>query len=258
MEAGTYMLGPWMTVPQIATMMVHGDVATASVTIPEGWDVAQVAAALANAGLGPTTAFLDAAQDPALVQTVHVSPALDAPYAVEGFLFPNTYQFQIGTSPMVVLGVMVHEFELQWTPSLETAASAEGLNTLQAVTLASIVQREVATPGQMRTVAGIYLNRLHRGMDLDADPTVLYGLGLISWQGPLGPEQLQSTSPYNTYMHAGLPPGPICNPGAAALNAVAHPDKVQALYFLSAPNGALVVANTYAEQLTNEQRYLGY
>ena len=124
--------------------------------------------------------------------------------------------------------------------------------------LASIVQAEARTARDMALVAGVYLNRLRRGMPLDADPTVLYGLGLLGVQAdPLTAGELASPSPYNTYRHAGLPPGPICNPGPWALEAVADPAPVHALYFLTTAEGRVVLADTLAEQEAHVLRYLG-
>jgi len=126
------------------------------------------------------------------------------------------------------------------------------------VVLASIVQAEARTARDMALVAGVYLNRLRRGMPLDADPTVLYGLGLLGVQAdPLTAGELASPSPYNTYRHAGLPLGPICNPGPPALAAVANPAPVHALYFLTAPDGRVVLADTLAEQEAHVRAYLG-
>jgi len=259
LQAGTYALTPAMTPGAVLAAIASGDVAAIRVTVPEGDSARQVLAALAVAGLSAGSALARAVNDPALLASAGLpAPAPGVITALEGYLFPATYAFAPDATPQAMLGTMLAQFSAVWTPALAQAALHNaGLNTAQAVTLASIVQREVASPAQMAIVAGVYLNRLRLGMDLDADPTVLYALGLEGQQGPLTNAQLSVDSPYNTYRHAGLPPGPICNPGAAALQAVAHPATTTALYFLTAPDGQLVLADTLAEQEANVQAYLG-
>ncbi len=259
LQAGTYSLGPGMSVQQVLQMIDHGRVATVRLVIPEGWDAAQIAAAVAQSGLGSSTAFLAAADDPAMIATMGLDlPAGAVRYEAEGYLFPATYTFKVGETPAAIAQTMLRAFVTNaWSPTIQSQVQAEGLSMLQAVTLASIVQREVTSASQMQVVAGVYLHRLQIGMALDADPTVLYGLGLTALSGSLDDAQLASDSPYNTYAHTGLPPGPICSPGVQALEAVADPTPTQALYFLSTPSGQLILANTYAEQQANQKKYLG-
>ncbi len=260
LEAGTYALGPGMTPGQILNLLVAGHVADRSVIVPEGWTATQVISAFAAAGVGSPTQGLQAMRDVQLLARAGLpAPGPGAKVALEGYLFPATYSFPPEWDAQRAVQAMVQRFQQAWTPALQAAAAQQGLNTLQAVTLASIVQREVTSPEDMTVVAGIYLRRLHMGMKLDADPTVLYGLGIQGQDGGLTAAELSSSSPYNTYQNAGLPPGPICNPGLDALEAVAHPDTSgSALYFLTAPSGQLVLADTLSQQLTNRQHYLGY
>jgi len=261
LQAGAYTLSPSMTPQAILGVMAAGVVAAGRVTVPEGWNAAQIVAALetSHLGGGVAAALQRAVADPTLL----VAAALPAPVpgvkvALEGYLFPDTYTFAVNASPADIFGRMLARFGRAWTPQLAMAARANaGLNTAQAVTLASIVQREAGSPTDMPLIAGIYLHRLRMGMRLDADPTVLYGLGLIGQQTSLSDAQTASSSPYNTYLVAGLPPGPICNPGAAALQAVAHPASTTALYFLTKRDGRVVPADTLQQQVANEKTYLG-
>lgn len=258
LEAGTYRFGPGMSPVQILNALVHGSVAVVRVTVPEGFTAGEVVAALGAHGIGGHAA-LEAAVDAASVLRAAglPQPPTDVRHALEGYLFPATYTFPLGASPRQDVARMVARFRQAWTPTL-AAAAARGahLDTRQAVTLASIVQSEVRGPRAMAIVAGVYLNRLRRQMDLDADPTVLYGLGLLGQQTHgLTLPQLRAASPYNTYLHPGLPPGPICNPGLMALRAVAYPAHVQALYFLTTPSDRLVLADTLSEQQANARRY---
>ncbi len=234
--------------------------AAVHVTVPEGWDARQVVAGLADAGVGPGADLARAVNDPALLAAAGLpAPAPGVITALEGYLFPATYALAPNVAPKQAFSDMLQQFDQEWTPALAAAAKANAdLNTAQAVTLASIVQREVGSAAEMPTVAGIYLNRLHQGMRLDADPTVLYALGVEAQNTPLTATEQQVDSPYNTYRNVGLPPGPICNPGAAALEAVAHPAATTALYFLTAPDGQLVLAQTLSQQLANRRKYLGY
>ncbi len=260
LQAGTYALGPFMTPRQILLMLAQGQVASVRLTIPEGWDARQVVAGIAAADLGAGSELARAVDDPSLLTATGLpAPAPGVITALEGYLFPTTYAFPPDATARQVLGTMLQRFTVQWTPALADAArSNAGLSTAQAVTLASIVQREVADPTEMPVVAGIYLHRLQLGMKLDADPTVLYALGIEAQDTPLSASELGVDSPYNTYRYGGLPPGPIANPGQQALEAVAHPMAVDAVYFLTTPDGRLVLARTLAEQLANRKRYLGY
>lgn len=259
LEAGTYELGPGMTPDQVLAVLAQGRVATTRVTLPEGLVTSQVLGRLRRAGLGTASQLARAGYDGRLRSAAGLAPppaTVRSP--LEGYLFPATYVFRRGTGASSVVRRLLTQFRREWTPQLAATVRANtGLDTAQAVTLASIVQREVARPHQMAEVAAVYLARLRRGMRLDADPTVLYALGRQGQTSALTASELAVHSPYNTYRHRGLPPGPICNPGLAALQGVAHPAPIHALYFLTTPAGHLVLAHTLAQQAANRQRYLG-
>jgi UPF0755 protein len=257
LEAGTYALAPGLAPRTVLQRIARGDVTTISVTIPEGSSAVQVVADLARAGFGGS-GLASAVNDPALLAAAGLpAPAPGVRLALEGYLFPATYALPPNAAPDAIAATMLQRFRVAWSPQIAADAARTGLSMAQTVTLASIVQREVAQPAQMPLVAGVYLNRLRAGMDLDADPAVLYALGLPGQSGPLTAAELTVSSPYNTYRHRGLPPGPICNPGSAALAAAASPARTSALYFITTPSGALVLADTLAQQQANETRYLG-
>jgi UPF0755 protein len=254
LQAGEYELSPGMSLETILEILAAGRVVTYRVTVPEGWDVEQVARALAAAGLGSQDDFQRAARDPALVGDLE-PPGLPVRYPVEGFLFPDTYTFTRSMTPRQILAEMVGRFRRAWSPALASEAAREGLTPFQVVTLASIVEREARVPGERPVIAGVYLNRLRRGMALEADPTVLYAVGRTA--GPLTAGDLKVPSPYNTYLRPGLPAGPIANPGLASLEAVVRPAQVPYLYFVAKPDGTHAFARTFQEQLSNEGKYLG-
>lgn len=262
LQAGTYVLDPSLPPQAALGKLAAGAVTipTTTVVVPEGWTVAQIVTGLAAQGLGGGRGALTAAAgDAALLAGAALpAPAAETRVALEGYLYPATYRFGSGLGADQIFSRMLQAFTAAWTPSLAAAARINaGLNTAQAVTLASIVQREVADPAQMPLVAGIYLHRLRVGMRLDADPTVLYALGLLGQAHSLSLAQTATPSAYNTYQVVGLPPGPICSPGAAALAAVAHPAATTALYFLTDPQGAVVTADSLQQQIANQQKYYG-
>jgi UPF0755 protein len=183
--------------------------------------------------------------------------------SLEGFLFPDTYEFPSDATARDVIARMLDTFGQRFTPELREQARAQGLTVYQAVTLASIVEREAVLPEERPIIASVFLNRLRAGMHLNADPTVQYALGYQGeghgwWKRPLLLEDLEVDSPYNTYRHVGLPPGPICNPGLAALEAVVNPADTRYLYFVAndvAGDGSHVFAETLEEHNANIAKY---
>jgi UPF0755 protein len=202
-----------------------------AVTIPEGRTAQEVVSLLVAAGLGSEETFQALLGDPHFL----ASEGLPSEGA-EGYLFPDTYSFPLATPPERVLGIMVHRFHEVFTPEMAEQAARLGLTPHQAVTLASLVEEETARPEERPLVAAVFLNRLKRGMPLQADPTVLYGR-----QGGdrhLTRADLAHPSPYNTYTTLGLPPTPIANPGRAALEAAVNPAEVPYLYFVARGDGS--------------------
>jgi UPF0755 protein len=202
-----------------------------AVTIPEGRTVHEVVSLLAAAGLGSEETFQTLLGDPHFL----ASEGLPSEGA-EGYLFPDTYSFPLGTPPERVLGIMIRRFHEVFTPEMAARAAQLGLTPYQAVTLASLVEEETARPEERPLVAAVFLNRLKRGMPLQADPTVLYGRR--TGERRLTRADLSQPGPYNTYTTPGLPPTPIANPGRAALEAAVNPAQVPYLYFVARGDGS--------------------
>jgi UPF0755 protein len=219
-----------------------------------GWRMEEIAASLPTSGLGITPEdFLASASSP----PAGFDFLSDATIA-EGFLYPDSYILSRQTTTVEFIETLVRNFSLHLTTDLTEGFSRQGLTVYQAVTLASIVERESIQDEEAPQIASVYLNRLNIGMKLDADPTVQYALGfnLVQetwWTNPLSAENLHIASPYNTYENAGLPPGPICNPGLNALRAVAFPVETPYYYFRARCDGSglHVFAETFDEHIAN-------
>ncbi|MDQ6689831.1 MAG: endolytic transglycosylase MltG, partial [Gemmatimonadota bacterium] len=154
---------------------------------------------------------------------------------LEGYLFPDTYAFPLGTTARQAVQEMVYDFERRWKPDWDTKASELKINRNDLVTMASIVEREARLPEERPVIAAVYYNRLRKGMLLQADPTVQYALG--HHVGRVLYKDLTVASPYNTYVHKGLPPGPVASPGVASLAAAANPANVPYIYFVASRDG---------------------
>jgi UPF0755 protein len=218
------------------------------VTIPEGYGARQIAEELERAGFGGRDAFQCVMQDPRFLRS------LDLPASgVEGYLFPDTYAFARAMTPEDILRAMVARFR-ESSAALTEARIAAGLTEAEMVTLASLVEKETGRPEERSLIAGVFQNRLRRGMLLQCDPTVVYALG-DAYTGRLTRTDLTYPSPYNTYRHAGLPPGPIASPGLAALEAAVRPADTKALYFVSRNDGSHEFSRTLAQHNRAVARY---
>ncbi|MEJ5243084.1 MAG: endolytic transglycosylase MltG [Desulfomicrobiaceae bacterium] len=249
LRAGEFSLSAAMSPQQILWTLRFGPPVRYRVTLPEGLTLTQTAARVAETGLTSAEAFLALCADPQFVQ----AQGIPAPN-LEGYLFPDTYFFERpqGGDPRPLVEAMIHRFRAA-TRDLPTAQDPKALH--QTVILASIVEKETALPEERPRVAGVYTNRLARGMLLQADPTVLYGLG-PTFLGELTTAHLKDTAnPYNTYAHPGLPPGPICSPGLAALQAAANPEAHAYLYFVATGDGGHTFSRTLAEHAKAVERY---
>jgi UPF0755 protein len=229
-QAGTYILRRGTHWSDLISAMNGGVGIINRVTIPEGFTIAQITPVLVRA-LGTTDDSVAAAvRDPAL-RTRLADPAA----TLEGYLFPDTYVFAPGTSAREAVAEMVKRFEREWKPEYNSQAAALGHTRHEIVTMASIVEKEARVPDERPVIAAVYYNRLKDGMLLQADPTVQYVLGRHKERVLY--RDLEVESPYNTYLHAGLPPGPIASPGGASLRAALTPASVPFLYFVAAPDG---------------------
>ena len=229
-KPGTYLLKhgtPWKDIIS-ALNGGHGLVNT--LTIPEGYSIAQITPLLARTLKVPAESVTRAVGDTALLARLDIpSPTL------EGYMFPDTYAFPVGTTARQAVREMVYDFERRWKPAWDTRATDLKINRNDLVTMASIVEREARLPEERPVIAAVYYNRLQKGMLLQADPTVQYALG--HHVGRVLYKDLTTESPYNTYTHKGLPPGPIASPGVASLAAAANPASVPYLYFVAGHDG---------------------
>ncbi len=217
------------------------------VTIPEGLTAAQIAALLEERGYGGRDVFRCAMEDPRLL----LEFALPAS-GVEGFLFPDTYSFDLTTAPLEIIRTMLQHFRTQ-SASLAAQREAAGMSELAMVTLASVIERETGHPDERPLISGVFHNRLRIGMPLQSDPTVLYARG--DGRGPITRGDLAAPHPYNTYVVRGLPPGPIANPGRAALEAAVAPAQTRALYFVSRNDGSHVFSDTLEQHNRAVRRF---
>ncbi|HEX7487011.1 MAG TPA: endolytic transglycosylase MltG [Vicinamibacterales bacterium] len=252
LQAGEYRFQRAMTALDVVSMLARGDIYLRAVTFPEGLTVREMSRIFESRGLGTAAAFVGAAKDHvALVDDIDPD-ARD----LEGYLFPETYTLSRHAGAVDLVRMMVARFHQVFTPELRDLARAHGLTPRQAVTLASLVEKETAKPGERPVVAGVYLRRLNVGMPLQCDPTVIYALEMRNqYRGDLTHENLLVDSPYNTYRYRGLPPGPIAAPSRTSIEAVAHAEPVDYLYFVSRNDGSHVFARTLDEHNRNVRKY---
>ena len=221
-------------------------------TILEGLTVAETAALLADAGFGDAGRFESLMNDPALIEDLDPK-ARD----LEGYVFPDTYHFARATPETEIVKELVRTFRTNYeTVVLATRLPEDERSLREVLTLASIVEKETSLDEERSIVAGVYANRLRRGIGLYADPTIIYALKKMNrWDGNLRRTDLKLESPYNTYVVSGLPPGPIASPGLQSLLAATRPDDVPYLYFVSRNDGSHVFSRTLAEHNRNVNKW---
>jgi UPF0755 protein len=175
---------------------------------------------------------------------------------LEGFLFPETYFLGKNDDTSTVLITMMHEFKKRYTSAFQQRASELGWSTIQVVTLASLIEKETGKKEERPLISGVFHNRMNKAMLLQCDPTVIYALLLrAEYKGYITKADLRLESPYNTYVTAGLPPGPICNPGEASIRAALYPEQTDKLYFVSRNDGSHYFSATLAEHNRAVQQY---
>ncbi len=229
LQAGEYRFAKPASALDVFNRIARGDIYFVEFTVPEGSNIFDIAKSLETEGLMSADDFLAAAEDPALIRDL-------APKAktLEGYLFPSTYRLSHTTTPARLSKMMTDEFRKQWT-KLTAGNHADPRST---VTLASLVEKETASPGERPMIASVFRNRLAQGMRLQCDPTTIYAALLENrYRGTIHKSDLASANPYNTYENAGLPPGPIANPGAESLRAALQPADTPFLYFVAKPAG---------------------
>jgi UPF0755 protein len=251
-HAGVYEFAPHLSSWRVLGVLAAGKTAAVRLTVPEGLTILDVAALSAERLKVPETAVLTAARDGKAASALlgfRVS-------SFEGFLRPETYAVPLGMRPDELMRLMTNAFTTAWEPAWTRRLDSIGMSELQLVTLASIVEGEARADQERETIAGVYHNRLRIGMALQADPTVQYAIALATGRRKprLYVKDYQFVSPYNTYLHPGLPPGPVNSPSRRSLEASLYPAKVPYLYFVAGPDGRHLFARTYAEHLSNVAR----
>ncbi len=247
LKAGEYRFDAPITALEVVDTIARGDVDTRMLTFREGLTMAEMAVVYEQRGFGVAADFITAGRNASLINDLDPT-ARD----LEGYLFPETYALPRHTPAAQLVAQMVAGFKKAFDEGLRSAAAADGLTVRQAVTVASLVEKETASGDERPLVAAVYRNRMRIRMGMQADPTVIYALQKAGkYDGNLSKTDLQFDSPYNTYRYAGLPPGPIAAPGRASLVAVVNPAAVDYLYFVSRNDGTHVFATTLAEHNKN-------
>lgn len=246
LQAGEYVINKNMTMQQIVAMLAKGETAYQQITIPEGYTTDQIAKLLQEKQLGNAGEFKKISQS-FVPYTYMVNANPNVIYKAEGYLFPNTYRISKGATEEQILRMMTVQFDKQLTEDMRAKAAEMNLSIKEVVILASLVEKEAQLPADRPIIAGVFLNRLKLNMPLQSCATIQYILGYP--KAELSVQDTEIPSPYNTYQHMGLPPGPIANPGIAAIKAVLYPEKTDYIYFVADKQGAHHFSKTYDEHL---------
>jgi UPF0755 protein len=247
-HAGEYLFETSAVPDQVLARLVAGDIRKFQVTIPEGFNLQEIAVRLGKTGVGSVQEFLSLCRDEAFIKTLGVEAT-----SLEGYLFPETYTYTSSTKPRQLLSTMVGQLDSRITEELLESAAALKLDRHQLITLASIVQKEAGNLMEMPLISSVFHNRLRLGIPLQADPTVIYGVA--DFDGNLTRKHLKTPTPYNTYRMRGLPPGPIASPGGFALHATANPAEGKDLYFVARGDGTHEFNATLKEHNRAVRRY---
>ncbi len=240
LKAGTYQLDGTGTIAAIAQSLLKAPIQTQPATIPEGLNRHQIAGHLQAAGVADSARFIAATEDPQLIRQLGVAAS-----TLEGYLFPETYFFDLNTDERTIVSLMVDQFHRVFADSLRQRLNELGLSLHQAVTLASIVEREAVAVEEQPIISGVFQRRLKLNRRLESCATVNYALGTNKKR--LTYADLEVDSPFNTYRHHGLPPGPISSPGRTALLAVLYSAETEYLYFVARGDGTHIFSRTNKE-----------
>ena len=246
LKAGEYLFEGPMTAPQVLGKLIRGEIYYHKVTVPEGLRSGEIFAAFQREGFGNEEEFHAAFLD--VTRIADLDPeATD----LEGYLFPDTYYLARDATARQVVDQMVHNNLGLWTSEWRRQAGSAGLTPRQVVTLASLIEKETGRPEERTLISSVFHNRIGKGMMLQCDPTIIYALSMRSrYRGVITRKDLDLDSRFNTYLHAGLPPGPIANPGRESLQAALFPDRTEFLYFVSMNNGR----HTFSTNLQDHSR----
>ncbi|MFN3476961.1 MAG: endolytic transglycosylase MltG [Candidatus Methylomirabilales bacterium] len=248
LRPGEYEFHPRMSLLEVLRKLERGEVLIHQVTIPEGFTVKEIGRLLAAEGLVDEGRFLATASDRALVGKYGLEGD-----SFEGYLFPDTYHLTKGMTEEAIIQVMLTRFRQVFGPAEEERAKALRMTLREVITLASLIEKEAHVSEERALISAVFHNRLKLQMPLQSDPTVIYALPEFS--GRLRRADLATPSPYNTYLHQGLPPGPIGNPGLASIQAVLEPAQTDYLYFMARGDGTHAFARTLEEHIENVRKY---
>ena len=243
-KTGEYCMTMPISPVEVLDKLIKGEVIIHSVTIPEGKNIFDVAKIMEEAGLGSASGTLEKMKDPEFIKSLGIKEE-----SLEGFLFPDTYHFSRKTVPEKILRIMVARHNRIINTKIKKDAEQKGMTIKEVIILASLVEKETAQVFEKPLIAAVFLNRLKKGMRLECDPTVIYGVKLNdpNFNTRLRTKQLREETPYNTYRIFGLPKGPICNPGLGSIQAVLNPAETDYLYFVSKNNGVHQFSATLRE-----------
>jgi UPF0755 protein len=252
LKAGLYDFSKSQSLPQLALQMVQGKVKNVAFTIPEGYTVRQIGEILIKKGICSQQQWAEALHSKYAYD--FIQPEItDDEKRLEGFLFPDTYTIEAGTSARQIIELMLARFASVWKDEFAGQALAQQMSVRKVVTVASLIEREARVADERKRIAGVIYNRLRKGMALQIDATVLYSLGehreIVTYQ------DLEIDSPYNTYKYPGLPPGPIASPGRAAIDAALNPEVHGYYYYVAKGDGGHYFSSTYAEHLEAVKKY---
>jgi len=247
-KAGEYAISPSMSPAEIIRMLREGEVKKYTVTVPEGYTAREIGRLLEERGLVSGEEFMARVMDRAFAVELGVpGPTL------EGYLFPDTYRLKKGMSAKEIAGKMVRRFKEVYEGELRGPARRRGMGMREVVTLASMIEKETSDPAERGLISSVFHNRLKRGIRLQSDPTVIYAMR--AFDGNIRKKDLKTRSPYNTYIHYGLPPGPIANPGLESMRAALKPADTKYLYFVSKNDGTHYFSRSYREHERAVERF---
>lgn len=247
-HAGEYELNPGMTPAEILSKLMSGQIVLRTMTIPEGSTMAQIAETAGQQGVADSQEVSRLLRDRAFISALGIRAE-----TLEGYLYPDTYKFPRGAKAKDVLAAMVERLRQVYGPELQARAHDLKMTQHQVLTLASVIEKETGVNEEREEISAVFHNRLKKGIPLQSDPTVIYGLP--AFDGNIRKKDLSSPSPYNTYRVAGLPPGPIANPGIDAIRAALYPSNSRALYFVSKNDGTHQFSSTLAEHNEAVEKY---
>ncbi|MES2503307.1 MAG: endolytic transglycosylase MltG [Myxococcota bacterium] len=250
--SGDYLIPPGTTPERIVYMLERGLQREFRFTIPEGASLKDIVDIISKSGVASKENLALALANPLLLEELKIPHDLRG--GIEGYLFPETYIFQAGTLPMDIFRHMHDELMAQFTPEMKARINELGFTLNEVLTFASLIEKETGAASERPLIASVFYNRLKKGMKLQTDPTVVYGVDRP--KGKIKRIDLKHRHEYNTYLHAGLPPGPIAAPGLAAIKAVLWPAKSNYLYFVSRGNGTHEFCPTYACHVAGIKKYL--